>query len=163
MEPMPDTTIEQLKAYVATLEKRNVALEQANTKLNAKMHWLEERFRLAMKQHYGASSERSHPDQLSLVFDEAEVIAKPEAPEPTMETITYKRRKKQQGQRAKLLKDLPVERVEYEIPESDRVCGACEGSMHSMSTEVRRELKVVPAQVKVIEHVRLPFMRTRKH
>lgn len=154
MKPTLDTMPEQVRAYVATLEQRNAALEQANTELNAKVHWLEERIRLAMKQRYGASSERSNPDQLSLIFDEAEVIANSNEPEPTMETITYKRRKKQPGRREELLQDLPVERIEYEIPEEDRVCGACEGTMHDMSTEVRREIKVIPAQMKVVEHVR---------
>lgn len=156
-----DATLEQLKAYVAQLEQRsamleqrNIDLERANTELSAKVRWLEEQFRLAMKKRYGPSSERSHPDQLSLIFDEAEVVAKPDEPEPTVESITYTRRKKRRGQREELLEELPVERIEYHIPEEEQVCPACDGPMHGMSTEVRRELHIIPAQVKVVEHVR---------
>lgn len=146
MKPSVDATIEELKAYCA-------ALEQRNAELSAKVHWLEEKFRLAMKQRFGSSSERSHPDQLSLIFDEAEVIASPSEPEPTLENITYQRRKKR-GHREEVLQELPVERVDYELPEEERVCDQCDGALHEMSTAVRRELKIIPAQVKVVEHVR---------
>src|SRR5690625_1137937 len=98
MKPSVDATITEHKAYCA-------ALEQRNAELSAKVHWLEEKFRLAMKQRFGSSSERSHPDQLSLIFDEAEVIASPSEPEPTLENITYQRRKKR-GHREEVLQEL---------------------------------------------------------
>lgn len=44
------------------------------------------------------------------LFNEAE--AKPVAPEPTIEEITYKRRKKR-GHREEMLQDLPVEVIAY--------------------------------------------------
>src|SRR5690606_33030291 len=50
--------------------------------------------------------------------------------------------------------DLPVETLEYHLPEDEQICAACDGSLHRMSTEVRREIKIIPAQVKVVEHVR---------
>jgi transposase len=52
-----------------------------------------------------------------------------------------------------MLADLPVETVEYTIPEDERVCPDCAGTLTEMSTQVRRELKLVPAQVVVVEHV----------
>ncbi|HBC95069.1 MAG TPA: hypothetical protein DCZ10_19790 [Pelotomaculum sp.] len=42
------------------------------------------------------------------MFNEAEDTANPQVEEPALETITYQLRKKQTGQRAELLKDLPV-------------------------------------------------------
>jgi transposase len=78
---------------------------------------------------------------------------KPEVPEPTLEEVTY-RRKKKQGHREEMLKDLPVETVVYELPEEEQICGQCGDKMHEMSQEVRREIEVIPPQVKVVEHVR---------
>ncbi len=74
-------------------------------------------------------------------------------PEPTLETVTYERRKKQPGQREALLGDLPVERIEYRLPEEERACPGCGNLMHEMSQETRRELKHIPPQTVVVEHV----------
>ena len=51
------------------------------------------------------------------------------------------------------MEDLPVERIEYTISEEDRICPQCNGPLHPMSTSVRKELIIIPAQVKVREHV----------
>ena len=53
-----------------------------------------------------------------------------------------------------MLKDLPVETIEYRLPPEEQVCPNCGGPLHEMSTEVRQELKVIPAQVKIVKHVR---------
>lgn len=64
-------------------------LELQNKELALKLKWYEERLRLATHQHLGASSDKTHPDQLELnLFNEAEDEALPEQPEPTVETIT---------------------------------------------------------------------------
>src|SRR5690606_23438621 len=94
----------------------------------------------------------STKEQPSL-FNEAEKEAEPELKEPTVETITYKRRNRQ-GHREEMLKDLPVETIEYRLPPEEQVCPNCGGPLHEMSTEVRQELKVFPAQVKIVKHVR---------
>jgi len=91
------------------------------------------------------------PDQLN-IFNEAEVEAKP-SPEPTIEEVTY-RRKKRTGQREEKFADLPVEVIEYRLPAEEQVCSCCGGDMHEMSTEERQELKIVPAVQKVVKHVR---------
>ena len=41
---------------------------------------------------FGASSEKTDIEQLNL-FNEAEATANPKAEEPTLETVTYQRRK----------------------------------------------------------------------
>lgn len=95
----------------------------------------------------------THPDQLTL-FNEAEAEANPKEPEPTVETVTVERRKKTSGARETKLAGLPLETVTYTLDEAERACPSCEGPLHAMSTEVRRELKIIPAQVSVVEHVR---------
>ncbi len=136
------------------LQERYEKLEQQNAELTAKVKWFEEQFRLSQQRRFGSSSERtvSDAEQLEL-FNEAESEAKPELEEPTVETITYSRRKKV-GQRKELLENLPVETIEYRLTEEEQVCSCCGGPLHEMSTEVRQELKIIPAQVKVVKHVR---------
>ncbi|WP_164821843.1 IS66 family transposase, partial [Paenibacillus koleovorans] len=78
--------------------------------------------------------------------------ADPSQEEPTLETITYAR-KKRKGQRDVKLDGLRTERVEYRVPEEEQICTCCGGALHEMSTEVRRELKVIPSEAIVVEHV----------
>jgi transposase len=77
-------------------------------------------------------------------------------PEPDLQEITYKRRKKVSKNGA-MFKDLPVEVVEYRLADNEQVCPKCGENLHEMSKEVRRELHVIPAQVKVVEHVRYVY------
>ncbi|OIQ59222.1 transposase C of IS166 homeodomain protein [Moorella thermoacetica] len=81
-----------------------------------------EQLRLSKKRQFGVSSERTEalPEQLML-FNEAEVAARPEAPEPDLETITYQRHKTR-TRREMNLEDLPVEVVEHRLPEEERIC-----------------------------------------
>ncbi len=134
------------------LQARVMQLEQENVDLNTKIQLLEQKLRLHQHKRFGASSEKTHPDQQRL-FNEAEVTAVPLEAEPALETITYKRRKSK-GKRKQDLKNLPVEVIEYTLSEEEKACQSCGGSLHNMSTEVRQELKIIPAQVKVIKHLR---------
>lgn len=126
--------------------------EQHIAELNAKLKWYEEQYRLSQQKQFGSSSEKSDVDQLNL-FNEAEDTADPKLQEPTLETITYERRKKQVGQRAEKIKDLPVEVIEYRLEEHEQICPCCQGALHEMSTQVRQEIKVIPAQVSVVKHM----------
>ena len=81
-----------------------------------------------------ASSEKTSPDQLSF-FNEAEKTAHPKAQEPTVEEITYKRRKAR-GLNKDTMADLPVEVIEYHLPEEEQVCPECHQTLHEMSKEV---------------------------
>lgn len=134
------------------LQDRCAQLEQENAALTDKVNWLLEQFRLAQSRRFSRSSEKVADGQLML-FNEPEVEARPDLPEPTIETITYKR-KKQQGHREAMLANLPVETIEYGLSEEERICPIHRTPMHEMSTEVRREMKVTPPQVTVVEHVR---------
>jgi transposase len=144
MKTTTNPTLEELNNKCKTLEKQN-------TELAAKVKWLEEQFRLSQQKRFGASSEKTHPDQLDL-FDEAEKEAQPSLEEPTLETVTYKRSKRI-GHRETMFKDLPVKTIEYRLSEEERSCPCCQAQMHEMSTEVRQELNIVPAQVGVIRHI----------
>lgn len=152
--PNPISMEKRTEAPTTTEEQMN-KLTRENAELKAKLRWYEEQFRLAQRQRFAPSSEQTHPDQL-LLFNEAEAVADPAKEEPTLENIAYTR-KKRKGQREVKLEGLRTERVEYRLPEEEQTCACCGGSLHEMSTEVRRELKVIPAEVKVVEHVRYVY------
>lgn len=132
-------------------------LQQQIVELTAKLRWYEEQYRLSQKRKFGSSSEKTNPNQLELpLFNEAEVESNVKAEEPTVETITY-RRKKKRGQRQATFENLPMETIEYRLPEEEQVCSCCGEKTHEMSTEVRQELVIIPAQVKVLKHVRYVY------
>jgi transposase len=65
--------------------------EQQIAELNAKVKWYKEQYCLGRQKQFGASSEKTTPEQINL-FNEAEDIANPETKEPDIETITYERK-----------------------------------------------------------------------
>ncbi|SDZ69004.1 Transposase C of IS166 homeodomain-containing protein [Evansella caseinilytica] len=143
----PQNTTEQLEKRVSSLEKQNAELA-------AKIVWYEEQFRLSKQRQFGISSEKTPEGQLELpLFNEAEVCQNPGEEEPSYEEVTYERKKARRS-RTDTMKDLPVETVSHTLPPGEQVCSCCNGALHEMKTEIRRELKVVPAEVKVVEHRR---------
>lgn len=123
------------------------------SELKILVKFYEEQFKLAQRFRFGSSSEQS-ADQLYLfenMFNEAEDQANPLLPEPTYEEITYKR-KKRVGKREEDLSGLPIERIDYELPESERICPECGGLMHDIGVTVRDELEIIPAKVIHKEH-----------
>lgn len=141
----------------------NGRLQSIIEQLQTKVSWFEEQFKLARARQFGSSSERMACRQAQevcqgeLVFNEAEALADSpcEAVEP--ETITYTRARKQVGHRQEMLADLLTEVREYRLAEDEQVCSACGGPMHEMSAQTRDELEIIPAQVKIIRHVRYVY------
>lgn len=135
------------------LQNKCAMLEQQNAELMAKLNWFQEQYRLSQIKRFGSSSEHTHPEQMQ-IFNEAESEAKPSIPEPQMQDVTGHRRKKQSGKREAQLEKLPAEIIEYTLPPEEQVCACCGGTLHEMSTEIRQEIKVIPAHVSVTKHVR---------
>jgi transposase len=126
--------------------------------LEAKVNWLMEQFKLAQHRQFGSSSEKSSALlQNELVFDEAEAILDSVGEVVEPQTITYTRKGKSEGHRQEILRELPTEIREYRLPEDEQVCSQCGSHTHEMSTQVRDELVIIPAQVKVIKHVRYVY------
>ena len=115
----------------------------------ARLMFLEEQFRLAQQQRFGASSE-GHPAQGDLFNEaEAELDVAPEVTEDVTATV------KKKPIRKKLPADLPRETVIHDI--EDKTCACCGNDLHHMGEERSEKLEFIPAQVKVIEHVRLKY------
>ena len=135
----------------AKLEKRVKVLEQIN-------HWLKEQQRLALRRRFGQSSDSSTlPGQLSL-FNEAEAtgtITKDAEEVSDTAAVSHKRKKRK---RADLFDGLPTEQVIHELPPEERACPCCNNEMHPCGKDVlRKEIEVIPAQIKVKEHVQVVY------
>lgn len=149
-----NTEIKSAAEWQALLEKK----EDEITALHRQVEWLTQQLRLMQGQRFGASSERTQviSEQISL-FNEAEALTDPDIPEPYLEQITYKR-KKRTGKREMDFSGLPVEQVIHELPEAECVCPECGGPLHQCGQSVlRRELAYVPAQYKVVEHIQAAY------
>jgi transposase len=144
--PLPESRQE----LVDIVNQQATQIEQ----LEAKVRWFEEQFHLARHKQFGPSSERSVKEQRNL-FNEAEDISEAgPVDEEIRQTITYERKK---PGRKPIPKDLPIERIEYRLSDEERICAACNGLMHEMSEELRHEVKLVPAQVKIVQHARIVY------
>lgn len=141
------------------LQAENAMLKAENAELKTLVRYYEEQFRLNQHRRFGASSEKSRfdrdgeydIDQLSL-FNEAEVESNPDASEPEIIEVEKHCRKAKRSSSDRIPEDLPVEVVEHTLPEEQRVCPECGETMHAFGHNCRRELKVIPAQVVVVEH-----------
>jgi len=134
---------------VNSLPDDPVLLKKLLAKQAARLMFLEEQFRLAQQQRFGANSE-SHPAQGDL-FNEAEaeldVAEEENEPAPVIA--------KKKPIRKKLPADLPREVIVHDI--EDKTCVCCGHELHHMGDERSEKLEFIPAQVKVIEHVRLKY------
>jgi transposase len=142
----------------AVLQDRIAKLETENAELKALVKHYEERFRLQMHRMWGRGSEATeNPDQLSL-FNEPETVADKKAPEPKFEEVAGHKRKKRIGKRDELYENLPTEQIVHELPEDEQICPDCGEKLHTCGHEVvRREIEIVPAHVKAIEHVQTVY------
>ena len=142
-------TEEQIKE----LEQKVERLSEENQRLKQQLHALRHTV-------FGSRTEKAEkicPDQLNL-FNEAEVEAKPSAPEPEIEVPAHKRRKKQKRDWAELLEKFPHEEKLYTLPEEERICKRCGSPLVSMGKEkIRTEVQFIPAQVKIIDIYRESF------
>jgi len=130
-------TISEMAARIAELE--------------AIVRYYEEQFRLVQHQRFGASSEKGMASGQLCLFDEVENTADAEEPELELPQIVCMRRK-QKGKRADDLSGLSEETVPHDLSESERICPECGEALHGIGHNVRQELVIIPARVKVVKH-----------
>ncbi|TMP77351.1 IS66 family transposase, partial [Pseudoalteromonas ruthenica] len=84
-------------------------------------------------------------------FNEAEALAGQTEDTPEKEAISYERNK---PKRKPLPPELPRETLVHDLPDEEKVCACCEGKLHKIGEDKAEKLEFIPAQVKVIEHIR---------
>jgi transposase len=117
---------------------------------------LKEELRLARHKQFGASSEKADAGQHQL-FNEAEVLGA-EAPAGEGEEVTVPAHKRARGKRKPLDDRLPRQRIEHDIPESEKLCPCGSGQRRPRIGEiVTEQADIVPAKVVVLQHVRFKY------
>ena len=147
--------IKNLPSSPDLLKKIIIDLQCELTGYKEKYARLIEELRLARQHRFGSSSEKNR-SQLDL-FDEAgielteELAAQIEEPMESANKPVKKR-----PVRRPLSKDFPRERIVHDIPEFEKIC-ACGAHLVQIGEEITEQLKYVPAQLSVIQYVRLKY------
>ena len=137
-------------------EQQLLAQNERLAEMEQRMEVLMEALRLAQHKRFGASSEKSEEtlmEQLSFLFNEAEVFAAVKEEEDTTAVAAHKRHKKHKYTLDSIPEDIPTERIEHRLEGEDLVCPQCGDTMTEIGTEVVNKLKIIPAQVIVEQHV----------
>jgi transposase len=116
---------------------------------------LQEQLKLLLAKRYGASSEKVSPDQLGL-FNEAESEARTPVEEKPEQSLAVAAHERKRGGRKPLPDDLPRVRIEHDLPEDEKTC-SCGCSLMRIGEDSSEQLDIVPAQVRVLQHVRLKY------
>ena len=122
-----------------------------------KIQWLQEQFNLLQQKRFGASSEKdmTDGDQMSL-FNEAEWTAdeaEGEIPEPDMAKVAPPKKTKTKGGKLRMVSGLPKETIDFRLSKEEQICPECGEKLTEVRKTIRRELIVIPAQVKVREYI----------
>lgn len=114
-----------------------------------------EEFCLNKNRLYASSSEKNilQPD----LFDEPGVELSQELKDQIDEEIDVKNyKRKKHPVRRRLPADLPREKIIHDIPESEKMC-SCGKCLVKIGEEITEQLKYIPAQLSVVQHVRLKY------
>lgn len=139
--------IEALKSQLKEKDEKIKSLEKLN-------NWYVEQLKLKAKEKFGKSSEKADANQISLFapFNGAETVMEPMAAEPETGTVIKEHTRKKPGRGSKF-DSLPVEVIEYKMNDDELVCEVCGEPLTEMKKEIRKELVIIPAEAKIIEHV----------
>lgn len=150
---------ERLSAEQARLEEQLHQAELAYAKLEEQMNHLLEQIRLAKHRQFGASSEKQCGDgleQLSFLFNEAEVYADDETKKAADEGVlvsVHKRHKKHEYTLNQIPEGARVEQVEHRLEGEALVCPECGDTMSEIGKEIVNKLKFKPAEIIVEQHI----------
>ena len=108
--------------------------------------WFREQLLNMKRKQFGSSAEVTDEEvyvQMSLLFDEAEVIANKEPEKPAAEVKGYTRQNRSGSVRDIVPEDIKVVEIEHDLPEEDRTCPQCGEIMEIIGSDVRETL-VIP-------------------
>ena len=138
-------------------------LLESHQQKDHKIAGLEHQLQQLLRRLYGRSAERIDPKQLALFADllkqlEQQMATSPVSPTlPQSATLPASKPTGNGHGRRKLPADLPRERRIHDLPEAEKLCPCCGQKRELIGQETSEQLDIIPAQVKVIEHVRLKY------
>jgi transposase len=130
-------------------------LQNATRKISQMEHQLQQ----LLRRLYGRSSEKIDPKQMALfaeMLKQLEAQAPP-APEPPPAPPAAPASRNGHGRR-RLAPELPRERVVHDLAENEKPCPCCGTMREVIGQETSEQLDYMPAQVKVLEHVRMKYI-----
>lgn len=138
-------------------EQQLLAQDERISRLESQIELLTEALRLARHKQFGASSEKADEsvmEQMSFLFNEAEVFSAAETEEPEETDVAgHKRHKKHTYTLDTIPEGIPTKQVEHRLEGEDLVCPQCGDTMTEIGKEVVKTLKVIPAQYIVREDI----------
>lgn len=142
----------RLAARVAELEARSTAREERLQLLEAENRWLKARLfgRSSERALDGAATDLNAPQ--GWLFNEAEALAKAAA--AASESITIPAHTRVKRARKPLSAALPRVEVLHDLAEAQKLCPIDGTPMQRIGEETSEQLDYVPAQVRVLRHVR---------
>lgn len=132
------------------------AQSKRTSELERRVDILMEALRLSRHRQFGASSEKVSEDtmeQLSFLFNEAEVYAEEKTEESVTSVAAHRRRKKHEYTLDNIPEGTPTEVVEHRLEGADLVCPECGNTMAEIGKEVVNKLKIKPVEVVVEQHI----------
>lgn len=144
---------EKTKLLICKMEKELEAKDNEIKELKSKLAYLENQIVNKNRKIFGSSSEQVDCNQLSL-FDEAEKNSNLKAEEPTIEEITYRRKKASTNIGKKdNLANLERVIIEHKLTENEAICDKCKTPLTIIGKKSSEKLKFVPAKLYIEEHV----------
>ncbi len=162
-QPLP-SDIAALQALVRSQREQIAELEQ-------QLAWFKVHYRLAQQRRFGASSETC-PHQLDLFAEilEQALAALPQTSSAALaDQLDHGRDEQAEGSgednppkgrrggRQPLPRELPREAVVHDLSEDEKRCRCCGKVRQVIGDERSEQLDIVPAKLKVIEHIRLKY------
>ena len=149
----------QLREIVLSLMGEREKWNSERESLQWKTEHLQEQVKLLLAKLFGRSSEKNKVQDHPSLFDEAEFEAEvhPEAEDDEPEGVEVTSHTRSKKGRRPLPDGLPREEVIHDLPEENKVCGLDGHTLQEIGRETSEQLDIVPAQVKVIRHVRIKY------
>ena len=151
----------QLIARIALIEKTHceeiVARDALLASRDVQVKLLTEQVQLLRAQKYGASSEKLSPDQMRLLFNEAESLVAASLQTELASIVIPTHERRARGHRKPLSADLPRVEIIHDLPESEKVCAQDGTALKVIGQDTAEQLDYVPAKVRVLKHVQLKY------
>ena len=138
-------------AEMVTISRAEYEEFQAQRKkiseLESRVDLLMEALRLARHKQFGASSEKSEDalmEQLSFLFNEAEVFSAAQKEEDVTVVEAHKRHKKHEYTLDNIPEGIETKQVEHRLEGADLICPQCGDTMTEIGKEVVRTMEIIP-------------------
>lgn len=147
----PSKSVEKLENIIHLLQQEIQKQQQEIISYKERYIRLLEEFKLEKSRRYSSSSEKNILQ--ADMFDEPGVELPEELKnqlDDTVDIASYQRKKHQV--RKPIPKEMPRDVIVHDIPENEKIC-SCGTHLVRIGEEISEQIKYIPAQLSVIQHV----------